>query len=158
MKIKNSLIIALLVLSSAVWQGCANKMPPVGAVPIDPVVGLWVRDDADVENSPPAIIFESEHVALTKGGTHTRWNLEGPNFYKINHTTSPVELFYLADRKTLYFLGYGGNAQETIDVVNKGYPLSELHEKGLLPFLVKYKRTFTPKAKTVPVETGAVRN
>jgi hypothetical protein len=78
------------------------------------------------------------------GGKVVRWNIESPNFYKVNHTDSPVELYYLANPKTLYLLGYGSNSQELRDIVTQGFDLDDLHERGLLPLLVKYKLVSKP--------------
>ncbi|MDR2863097.1 MAG: hypothetical protein LBV54_04370 [Puniceicoccales bacterium] len=141
---KNFTAIFLLLLTATMWQGCASNKKPDAVVSVDPVVGFWVRDSSDA-GAAASVIFETDHSALTRGGVIERWNAESLNFYKINHANAPAELFYLADMKTLYLLGYGGNAKEIINIVGKGYPLDDLHERGLLPFLVKYKRSFTPR-------------
>lgn len=144
---KNFVTFFLLLFTALAWQGCATDAPAPVSTSVDPVVGLW-NCDSDNEGAAKAVIFEVDHYALTKGGVVARWNVEAPNFYKINHTTSPVELFYLADAKTLYLLGYGGNSSEIISIVNKGYPLDDLHQKGLLPLLIKYKRAASPKPRS----------
>ncbi|MDR2429392.1 MAG: hypothetical protein LBD14_00545 [Puniceicoccales bacterium] len=143
---RDAVVASLLLAVAAGWQGCASEPRPETVVFTDPVVGQW-NCDSDNEGAAKALIFAAEHYVLTKGGTFVRWNLEAPNFYKVNHTTTPVELYYLADEKTLYLLGYGGNSREIVDIVDSGYPLDDLHQRGLLPLLVKYRRAASPKPR-----------
>lgn len=144
---KSILSVLILMFVALAWQGCSSQLTsPSGLTPEDPVVGMWERDDgAPNTGASAAIIFEPEHFVLAKGGTTPRWNIEAPNFYKINHVGIPVEFYYLADSKTLYLLGYGSNSQEIINIVNRGYPIDRLHDTGLLPLITKYKLASKPK-------------